>query len=190
MTIVFSILRSLLLALLLSFSFLLPGPASRLNPLHGIEHFDVYIVDQQSVCVPLLRLLTGTRVVFYCHFPDKLLSGGWVFGEDKVERTEGGLLKKLYRWPIDKLEEWTTGRYRTEIATEDSRFRSSGYHPIQLPFHFESVLESFPIPRQETTKSRVPLYRCQPIPGFKGQEATRRRRRADQVVGIERESET
>ena len=111
MTIIFSILRSVLLAFLLSMSFLMPGPASPLNPLHGIEHFDVYIVDQQSVCVPLLRFLTGTRVVFYCHFPDKLLSGGWVFGEDKVERTEGGLLKKLYRWPIDKLEEWTTGLY-------------------------------------------------------------------------------
>lgn len=119
MTIVFSILRSLLLALLLSFSFLLPGPASRLNPLHGIEHFDVYVVDQQSVCVPLLRLLTGTRVVFYCHFPDKLLSGGWVFGEDKVERTEGGLLKKVYRWPIDKLEEWTTGGYSRVTTTHN-----------------------------------------------------------------------
>lgn len=109
MTIIFSILRSVLLAFLLSMSFLMPGPASPMNPLHGIEPFDVYIVDQQSVCVPLLRFLTGTRVVFYCHFPDKLLSGGWVFGEDKVERTKGGLLKKLYRWPIDKLEEWTTG---------------------------------------------------------------------------------
>lgn len=109
LTIVFSILRSILLALLLSFSFLLPGPASPLNPLHGIEPFDVFVVDQQSVCVPILRLLTGTRVVFYCHFPDKLLSGGWVFGADKVERTQGSLLKRAYRWPIDKLEEWTTG---------------------------------------------------------------------------------
>jgi alpha-1,3/alpha-1,6-mannosyltransferase len=109
LTIIFSILRSVLLALLLSFSFLLPGPASRLNPLHGIEPFDVYIVDQQSVCVPILRLLTGTRVVFYCHFPDKLLSGGWSFGADKVERTQGSLIKRAYRWPIDKLEEWTTG---------------------------------------------------------------------------------
>ena len=81
-----------------------------MNPLHGIEPFDVFIVDQQSVCVPLLRFLTGTRVVFYCHFPDKLLSGGWVFGADKVERTQGSLLKRAYRWPIDKLEEWTTGQ--------------------------------------------------------------------------------
>jgi alpha-1,3/alpha-1,6-mannosyltransferase len=96
----------------------MPGPTSPLNPLHGIEHFDVYIVDQQSVCVPLLRFLTGTRVVFYCHFPDKLLSGGWVFGEDKVERTEGGLMKKIYRWPIDKLEEWTTGMYSLSLTAE------------------------------------------------------------------------
>jgi alpha-1,3/alpha-1,6-mannosyltransferase len=115
MTIVFSILRSILLALLLSFSYILPGPASPMNPLHGLEHFDVYIVDQQSVCVPLLRFLTGTRVVFYCHFPDKLLSGGWIFGEDKVERTKGSFLKRAYRWPIDKLEEWTTGQSHQRI---------------------------------------------------------------------------
>lgn len=111
MTIVFSILRSLLLAFLLACSFHMPGPASPMNPLHGIEPFDVYIVDQQSVCVPLLRWLTGTRVVFYCHFPDKLLSGGWAFGADKVERTHGSLLKRAYRWPIDKLEEFTTGKW-------------------------------------------------------------------------------
>lgn len=120
MTIIFSILRSLLLTILLSASLLLPGPPSRFNPLSPIDKFDVFFVDQQSVCVPFLRLFTGTRVVFYCHFPDKLLSGGWEVNVDskgdgaRVGRSEGArggsLLKRLYRWPIDKLEELTTGR--------------------------------------------------------------------------------
>jgi hypothetical protein len=114
-----------------------------MNPLHGLEHFDVYIVDQQSVCVPLLRLLTGTRVVFYCHFPDKLLSGGWVFGEDKVERTKGGLLKTIYRWPIDKLEEWTTGTFRCwDRLLMDRPIRC---HIIQFVIHIQDLCQGVPL---------------------------------------------
>ena len=113
LTILCSILRCLLLTFLLICCVYLPGPASPINPIHPLERFDVFIVDQQSVCVPFLRYFAGTRVVFYCHFPDKLLSGGWKFGEGHVERSGGsdavGVLKKLYRWPFDKLEELTTG---------------------------------------------------------------------------------
>lgn len=77
----------------------------------------MFVVDQQSVCVPLLRALGGTRVVFYCHFPDKLLSGGWEIratagGGQDVYRRNGGVgevVRRVYRWPIDALEEWTTG---------------------------------------------------------------------------------
>lgn len=170
LTIVFSILRSLLLTFLLACSFILPGPASPMNPLHGIEHFDVYIVDQQSVCVPLLRLLTGTRVVFYCHFPDKLLSGGWSFGADKVERTQGGLLKRMYRWPIDKLEEWTTGELSApspfRISADGSR--TIRYHPIKLSVHVKGLLESLSIACQTTTQGRLPMYRHQPLSSPKG----------------------
>lgn len=68
--------------------------------------YDVYFVDQLSTCVPLLRYLAGTRVVFYCHFPDKLLADG-AYVEGKIRR-KGGLLKHIYRFPVDKLEEVTT----------------------------------------------------------------------------------
>jgi len=118
LTVIFSILRSLLLTTLLLLSLLLPPPASPVNPLSPLKPFDIFFVDQQSVCVPLLRWIGGTRVVFYCHFPDKLLSGGWEVGVDekgegKVGRRKGGgggLVKRMYRWPVDKLEEWTTGQ--------------------------------------------------------------------------------
>lgn len=59
---------------------------------------DLIICDQVSACVPVLRLCPGApRVVFYCHFPDLMLS------------PRGGLLKRLYRWPLDALEQWSTG---------------------------------------------------------------------------------
>lgn len=48
--------------------------------------------------MPFLRWGTGKRVVFYCHFPDKLLC---------VERTS--VWKKVYRWSIDWWEEASVG---------------------------------------------------------------------------------
>ena len=53
---------------------------------------------QVSVCIPVLRLSRQKKnVLFYCHFPDQLLT---------QRKTT---LKKLYRAPIDWLEERTTG---------------------------------------------------------------------------------
>lgn len=66
----------------------------------------MFFVDQLSACVPLLRWGARTRVVFYCHFPDLLLSQG------RGETDEGekpSALKGLYRVPLDIIEEWTTG---------------------------------------------------------------------------------
>jgi len=65
---------------------------------------DIFIVDQLSACVPLLRWLypDRERTLFYCHFPDQLLAD---------RRTSGvlGLLKKLYRLPFDWFEGWSMG---------------------------------------------------------------------------------
>jgi alpha-1,3/alpha-1,6-mannosyltransferase len=59
---------------------------------------DAFFVDQLSAGIPLLRLLQAkARIIFYCHFPDKLLA------------KKGGLLKTLYRGPFDWLESWSTG---------------------------------------------------------------------------------
>ena len=73
----------------------------------GAPEYDVYFVDQLSTCVPLLRAFAGKRVVFYCHFPDKLLAEG-AYVEGAVKKS-GSLLKRLYRMPVDRLEEYTTG---------------------------------------------------------------------------------
>ncbi|KAL1744837.1 glycosyltransferase family 4 protein [Schizophyllum fasciatum] len=93
-------------------------------------HYDVFFVDQLSTCVPLLRRFAGARVVFYCHFPDQLLANG-EFVEDPARRKRGSLLKRLYRIPMDRLEEWTTGQADVILANSNftarvfkSQFRS------------------------------------------------------------------
>lgn len=60
-------------------------------------HYDVIVVDQVSASIPLLRFFRK-KVVFYCHFPDKLLC---------VDRRSA--LKRFYRFFLDGFEEWTTG---------------------------------------------------------------------------------
>jgi alpha-1,3/alpha-1,6-mannosyltransferase len=65
-------------------------------------------VDQLSAGIPLLRLLQPRpRVLFYCHFPDKLLA------------KKGGWLKALYRGPFDWLESWSTGCSDTIVVNSN-----------------------------------------------------------------------
>ncbi|GFR48681.1 hypothetical protein Agub_g10636 [Astrephomene gubernaculifera] len=60
--------------------------------------YDVVIADQVAVVVPVVKMLMPrARVLFYCHFPDLLLT------------QRKSTLKRLYRAPLDYLEEQTTG---------------------------------------------------------------------------------
>ncbi|KFO78624.1 Alpha-1,3/1,6-mannosyltransferase ALG2, partial [Cuculus canorus] len=62
------------------------------------ERPDVFVCDQVSACIPVLRLARPRKkVLFYCHFPDQLLTKRESF------------LKRIYRLPLDWLEEYTTG---------------------------------------------------------------------------------
>ncbi|KAI9746804.1 MAG: Alpha-1,3-mannosyltransferase-like protein, partial [Candelina submexicana] len=82
-----AILRQLHLVLQIYFS----GELTALDP-------DAFFIDQLSACTPLLRFFQpNTRIIFYCHFPDKLLAQrkNWV--------------KRLYRVSFDAWESWTTG---------------------------------------------------------------------------------
>ncbi|KZT74049.1 glycosyltransferase family 4 protein [Daedalea quercina L-15889] len=92
--------------------------------------YDVYFVDQLSTCVPLLRALGHTRVVFYCHFPDKLLAdGAYVEGQ---ARRKGSLLKRVYRLPMDWLEEFTTRQ--ADVILANSKFTARVFK-----MHFASI---------------------------------------------------
>ncbi|KAF8124103.1 hypothetical protein EV363DRAFT_1586982 [Boletus edulis] len=68
--------------------FLLRSPAP--------EH-DVFFVDQLSTCIPLLRALTGKCLLFYCHFPDKLLAHGAFVEGALQERNKRSI---AIRWNI------------------------------------------------------------------------------------------
>jgi hypothetical protein len=71
--------------------------------------YDVVIVDQVAAAVPLLKLLLqNSRVLFYCHFPDLLLTH------------RASLLKALYRAPLDALEQAATGS--ADLILVNSRF--------------------------------------------------------------------
>ncbi|KAE9394727.1 mannosyltransferase [Gymnopus androsaceus JB14] len=90
----------------------------------GAPKYDVFFVDQLSTCLPILRTVGHTRVVFYCHFPDKLLANG-EFIEDSAARAQrdlqkGGLLKRIYRYPMDWLEESTTRQ--ADVILANSQF--------------------------------------------------------------------
>lgn len=71
------------------------------------------IVDQVSTPLLLLRLLSYPSL-FYCHFPDLLLSAG-----------RGGL-KGLYRYPLDWMEEFTTGL--ADVIFVNSGFTKKVFH--------------------------------------------------------------
>jgi len=77
--------------------------------LHFCWTCDVVVVDQVSSPLPLLRFW-GFPTLFYCHYPDMLLTSG---------RTG---LKALYRAPMDWLEEVTTGT--AKIVLVNSKFTS------------------------------------------------------------------
>ncbi len=77
------------------------------------DTFDVIICDQISACIPVLKL-GRAKVLFYCHFPDQLLT--------KRE----SWLKKAYRWPIDSLEEKTTGM--ADEVLVNSKFTAGVFH--------------------------------------------------------------
>lgn len=72
---------------------------------------DVVVVDVLPTSLPLLLTWLSTAgILFYCHFPDKLL----------LRNNRGGILKKFYRRFLDSVEEYTMGLSDTLVV--NSRF--------------------------------------------------------------------
>eukprot|EP00055_Hartaetosiga_balthica_P008157 m.29376 g.29376 ORF g.29376 m.29376 type:complete len:427 (+) comp6147_c0_seq1:21-1301(+) len=71
-------------------------------------------IDQISACIPIVRLMTRAKILFYCHFPDQLLTKRESFW------------KSLYRKPIDFLEEKTTGM--ADVLMVNSKFTKKVYY--------------------------------------------------------------
>ncbi|XP_047939312.1 alpha-1,3/1,6-mannosyltransferase ALG2-like isoform X1 [Salvia hispanica] len=75
--------------------------------------FDIILVDQVSIVIPLMKLKKLSKVIFYCHFPDLLLA----------QHTT--ILRRIYRKPIDFLEEMTTGM--ADLILVNSKFTASTF---------------------------------------------------------------
>lgn len=76
--------------------------------------YDVFIVDQLSICIPFLRqYLPNGKILFYGHFPDKLLAD------------HTSTIKQIYRVPFDWLEQWSTGL--SDVIVVNSKFTKSVY---------------------------------------------------------------
>lgn len=90
--------------------------AARLSGLYRLltslapqERPDVFIVDQLSVGIPLLRLLFGARVLYYCHFPDKDISDSLARQQAEQGSAIPRVVRAVYRAPLNLLEEATVG---------------------------------------------------------------------------------
>ncbi|XP_047330633.1 alpha-1,3/1,6-mannosyltransferase ALG2 [Impatiens glandulifera] len=90
--------------------------------------FDVVLADQVSIVIPLLKLKKSSKVVFYCHFPDLLLA----------QHTT--LLRRIYRKPIDFMEEITTGM--ADLIFVNSKFTASAFANTFKRLHARGVRPS------------------------------------------------
>jgi len=66
------------------------------------------VVDVLPTAVPVLKALCGKcAVLFYCHFPDKLLTRDTVNGVPIASFSSGGVFRSVYRRLLDRLEEYS-----------------------------------------------------------------------------------
>lgn len=118
---------------------------------HKFNDPHVLIIDQVSAPIPVIKLVNGLvrlfgstrknpKILFYCHFPDMLLT------------QRKSMLKKLYRLPIDWIEEFSTGSSDCILVNSkytESVFRStfSSLSNIPLQVLYPSVkFDSFDKP--------------------------------------------
>lgn len=90
---------------------------------HSHENYEIFLVDQMANCLPFIRFLfPSSPILFYCHYPDKLLS------------KPGGILKQIYRMPMDYLEEWS-------LSHADTILVNSKYTSNVFKQHFSKLFQ-------------------------------------------------
>jgi alpha-1,3/alpha-1,6-mannosyltransferase len=82
---------------------------------------DIFIVDQISAWLPVLKWLRpNAKIIFYCHFPDLLLS------------RRDSILRRIYRFPFDFLE--LKGLRKADRILVNSAFTARTVEPVlQIP---------------------------------------------------------
>ena len=107
--ILFAIIRALYLAFVVSVQY---------------PHFDVIFCDQNAAYIPILKLFTSSKILFYCHHPDY------------VQTSHAGFLKRLYRLPFDLFEEYCVSMADTVLVNSlytQSVYKKSFRTISQLP---------------------------------------------------------
>ncbi|CBQ73036.1 related to alpha-1,3-mannosyltransferase alg2 [Sporisorium reilianum SRZ2] len=100
--------------------------ARRLTSSPPIPGFDLFFFDQLPAGIPWLKILLATRVVYYCHFPDKDISNSIAMQKAHARGESGpSVFRKLYRLPFDLFEEGTTD-YADKILV-NSEFTSAQF---------------------------------------------------------------
>ena len=102
---------------------------------------DIVFCDQVSVCVPFLHI-GGFKVLFYCHFPDQLLS------------LSGSALKSFYRAPLNWLEETTTGQ--ADRILVNSKFTAGVFRDTFKRLHVQPAV-LYPTMNTDEFDSTTPL---------------------------------
>lgn len=97
---------------------------------------DVIVVDVLPTPLPFLAQFTGSSLLFYCHFPDKLLK------QNPSQR--GGPISRLYRGAMNALESW--GMHSADTVVVNSFFTR------------QVTLDSFPRLQQGESSSLPVLY--------------------------------
>lgn len=100
---------------------------------------DVFVVDQVAAASPVLRILGGAPVLFYCHFPDMLCDPNRAGG-----RKIRGLLRWIYRAAFDSLE-CGFMRCQTKVVCNSKFSRAI-------------TMETFPFLRRQVDAERDVLY--------------------------------
>ncbi|CAL8121514.1 unnamed protein product [Orchesella dallaii] len=115
-----SYIKMIMIALYISFLALLTSPSKRPQ---------VIVCDQVSACIPALKLtpfIFSPKIMFYCHFPDLL------------QTSRATLLKKIYRAPLDFVEEFTTGL--SDKIVVNSLFTKSVFQETFTRLHNQKII--------------------------------------------------
>nr|AEE62577.1 unknown [Dendroctonus ponderosae] len=111
----------------------------------GPDQPDLYFIDLIPIAIPILKL-AKQKVIYYCHHPDLLAS------------PPGGVLKKLYRKPIDWLELKSTAL--SDIILVNSNYTAEIFRktfpqiekPIQILY--PTIAHSFQRSVQKVTRRK------------------------------------
>lgn len=116
--------------------------------------YDLVLCDQVSACIPLFKVVQlfkqQLRIVFYCHFPDQLLTARESF------------LKRIYRKPIDMFEEWSTNL--ADKIVVNSNFTSKVVKRTFSSLYNRNLIVLYPcVDVNQLARSKPSLTDCNPF---------------------------